>query len=251
MRRVTSSLIVVLATTGSVSGWAQSDVTSGSIAAPYGPPVDDQRVYVHVLLEQSEYRAAGSDSVLRWEGEAWGGTDTNRLWIKSQGDINSHGDVGDGQQELLYDRPITSFFDLQTGVRYDLDSGPGRAWVAFGIEGLAPHFAHLSATAYAGDDSRFAARAQAFYDARLTRRLILQTQLELNAYSKDDPERRIGSGLSDVDVGLRLRYEIRRKFAPYLGLSYQRAFGQTADYVSADGESVKALSFLIGIRTWF
>ncbi|MEO8467203.1 MAG: copper resistance protein B [Gammaproteobacteria bacterium] len=203
------------------------------------------------MLEQFEYRAAGSDSVLRWDGEVWVGTDTNRLWVKSEGDVDRHGDIRDGRQELLYDRPITSFFDLQAGVRYDVDSLQDRAWVAFGVEGLAPHFVRLSATVYGADGGRFAARVEASHDARITQRLILQTQFEINAYSRDDLARRIGSGISDIDAGVRLRYEIRRKFAPYLGLSYQRTFSQTAQYARAAGESVRTLSLLIGIRSWF
>jgi copper resistance protein B len=220
-------------------------------AAPLGPPVQDQRVYAHALLEQFEYRAGGSDSVSRWDGEAWLGTDTNRLWIRSEGEVNRHGEVADGQQELLYDRPITSFFDLQTGLRLDLDSAAGRAWAAIGVEGLAPEFLHVSAAAYAGDGGRFAAKLQLSCDELVTQRWILQPELELNAYSADDPSRRIGSGVSDLDAGLRLRYEIHRKLAPYLGLGFRRAFARTAQYARADGDPAGTFSVLLGIRTWF
>jgi copper resistance protein B len=231
--------------------WTQSDAASESAAAPFGAPVDDQRVYVHALLEEFEYRASGSDSTSRWEGEAWVGTDTNRVWLKSEGDLNPHGDVKDGEHELLYDRPITTFFDMQAGLRLDLDSAPGRAWAAFGVEGLAPYFLHLSATAYASEGGRFAAKAQASYDLLLTQRVIVQPQLEVNAYTKQDPRRQLGSGVSDVDAGLRLRYEFSRKFAPYVGVSYQRAFARTAQYAEALSEPSKKFSVLLGIRSWF
>ena len=185
------------------------------------PPVDDQRVYVHALLQQFEYRAAGSDSTFRWEGEAWTGTDANRLWVKSEGEVNRHGNVAGGKHELLYDRAVSIFFDLQGGLRYGLDSVSGRAWAALGIEAL------------------------------VTQRLILQPQFEVNLYSKDDPRRRLGSGLSDAVAGLRLRYEISRKVAPYLGVSYQRASSGMAQYERANGSRTENASVLMGLRCWF
>jgi copper resistance protein B len=251
MRLAHGLLLIGFAGAAAAPASAEGDATTQNVAAPYGAPVEDQRVYTHALFEKAEYRAAGSDSVLRWDGEVWVGTDTNRLWIKSEGDFDRHGDVSDGKREFLYDRPITSFFDLQAGIRYDADSGPSRSWIAFGAEGLAPQFLHLSATVYARDGGRFAANARVFHDALLTQRWILQTQLELNAYSKDDPERGLGSGLSDIDLGLRIRYEVRRKLAPYVGLSYLRLFGQTADYAQAKDRSTSDCSFVIGIRAWY
>ena len=250
MRPLKATLFAMLAMGRSMSVSAHDAGAARSVAAPFGPPVDDQRVYAHALLEQLEYRAAGSDSVSRWDGEAWIGTDTNRLWIRSEGVLDRHGDVQDGQHELLYDRPVTSYWDLQVGVRTDLDSAPERTWAAVGVEGLAPYFLHVSGTAYARGGGHFAAKARLSYDLLLTQRLILQPQLELNAYSSIDPRRRNGSGISDVDAGLRLRYEIRRKFAPYLGVSYQRSFGRTAQYAQMDGQSAKTFNILMGIRSW-
>jgi copper resistance protein B len=219
-------------------------------AAPFGAPVDDQHVYMHVLGEQLEYRRESGGGSSRWEGEAWLGNDTHRLWLKSEG-VLENGDVRDGQHEILYDRPIRSFFDVQAGLRYDLDAKPGRAWAALGIEGLAPYFLHVSATVYASDAGHFAAKAQGSYELLVTQRLILQPQLEVNLYTADDAKRRTGPGLADLDAGLRLRYEIHRKFAPYLGVNYERAFGRTARYARADGEATHAFNVLIGIRAWY
>jgi copper resistance protein B len=244
-------LTALLAIGAPMLAWAQRTTAPESVAAPFGAPVDDQRVYVHALLEEFEYRAAGNDSISRWEGEAWVGTDTNRVWLKSEGDLNRHGGVKDGEHELLYDRPITTFFDLQTGLRYDLDSAAGRAWAALGVEGLAPYFLNLSATAYASDGGHFAVKAQGSYDLLLTQRLIVQPQLEANAYTEQDPRRQLGSGVSDVDAGLRLRYEFSRKFAPYAGVSYQRTFARTAQYAQASGERSEKFGVLLGIRSWF
>ena len=146
---------------------------------------------------------------------------------------------------------ISPYFDAQVGARYDLDSLPGRGWGAFGIEGLAPLFFKVAATGYVSSDGHLAAGLEASYDLLLTQRLILQPQIEMNFYTKDDPARRIGSGLSDIDAGLRLRYEISRKFAPYAGVVYQGKFGGTADFARAEGEAANEVRFVLGVRTWW
>ncbi len=223
-------------------------------AAPYGNPIQDDRIYGHVMLDQFEQRIGkGKEPYARWDGQAWIGNDFHRLWIKSEGRANADGNgkIGDGKTELLYDRPITTFFDLQAGVRYDLDSKPGRAWGALGIQGLAPGFWNVSATAYVGGNGRLALNTNASYDYYITQRLVLQPQFETNWYSKDDHARRIGSGLSDVDSGLRLRYEISRKFAPYIGVTYQKWFGNTADIRRTNGSPTHDFRLAIGVRMWF
>lgn len=217
-------------------------------AAPFGNPIQDEHIYTHALLDELEGRF-GANSSFRWEGEAWVGTDTNRLWLKSEGETNG-GDIEDGQHELLYDRPISTYFDLQAGLRADVDSRAGRSWAALGIEGLAPLFFHVSATAYASSEGHYAARLEGDYDLLLTQRLVLQPQIEMNFYSKDDPARAIGSGLADLDTGLRLRYEFSRKFAPYIGVTYENKFGDTAKLARALGEHPSELRFAVGLRTW-
>ena len=139
----------------------------------------------------------------------------NRLWIKSEGLSDGHG-VSDGDQEALDDRPIPRmrYFDGQAGVRADLDSGPRRAWTAVGIEGLAPWFFDVAPTLYIRDGGNIAGRIEGSWDLNLTQRLVLEPQAELNFYNKDDPSRKLGAGFSDLDGGVRLRYEFRRKFAP-------------------------------------
>jgi len=218
-------------------------------AAPFGDPIDDQHIYYHATLNQLEGRL-GADNGFRWEGEAWAGTDTNRLWLKSEG-TTAKGDIEDGQHELLYDRPISTYFDLQGGIRLDADSRSGRSWAAFGVEGLAPLFFHVSATGYVSSDDHYAAKLEGDYDLLLTQQLILQPQLELNFYSKSDPNRGIGTGLAELDTGLRLRYEFSRKFAPYIAMTYENKFGGTADFARAGGEAPSALRFAAGVRIWF
>jgi len=229
----------------------QAQMTMGgpSDAAPFGAPVDDEHVFYHLLFDQLEGRF-GRDSSFRWEGEGWAGTDTNRVVLKSEGTV-SKGMMEEGDQELLYARPISTYFNLQGGLRYDLDSAPGRGWAAFGIEGLAPLFFHVSATGYVSDRGHLAAKLEGNYDLHLTQTLILQPQLEMKFYSKDDPTRMIGAGLSDLDTGLRLRYEISRKFAPYIGVTYENRFGDTARFARLAGEHASDLRFTTGVRIWF
>ena len=228
---------------------AQMTMGGSSEAAPFGAPVDDEHVFYHLLSDQLEGRF-GRNTNFRWEGEGWAGTDTNRVVLKTEGSVNK-GVMEEGDQELLYARPISTYFNLQGGLRYDLDSAPGRGWAAFGIEGLAPLFFHVSATGYVSDRGHLAAKLEGNYDLLLTQTLILQPQLELNFYSKDEPARMIGAGLSDLDTGLRLRYEITRKFAPYVGVTYENKFGDTARFAGLAGESTSDMRFTAGIRIWF
>lgn len=226
------------------------------MAAPmqYGggpmPGMDDNPAFTHVLIEQFEDRTNGADHAFRYDGQGWYGTDTDKLWVKSEGQVGAHGRFEDGQHEILYDRAISTFFDLQGGVRLDLDDGPARAWAALGVQGLMPYFIDVEATAYFSDRGA-AARLKASYDLLITQRLILQPQAELNFYSASDRGRGTGSGLSDIDAGLRLRYELSRKFAPYVGVTYQGRFGQAATFARRDRESTGDVRFAFGIRAWF
>lgn len=215
-------------------------------------PVMSDRIFKHALLEQFEGRTNGPDNDLRWDGEAWVGTDMNRLWLKSEG-FAGNGGASDGDHEALYDRPIPrmKYFDAQVGVRADLDSGPARAWAAIGIEGLAPYYFEFAPTLYIRNDGHVAGRITGSYDLLLTQRWIVQPEAELNLYSKDDPARGIGSGFSELDTGVRLRYEISRKFAPYIGFAYNGKYGDTADYARRAGESASNPRFVFGLRLWY
>jgi copper resistance protein B len=213
-------------------------------------PVMDQGIYAHAIFNQLEGRWNGSNTEFRWQGQGWVGTDYDKLWIKSEGTL-SKGAVDDGQDQFLYSRAITTYFDLQGGLRSDIDSRPTRNWAAFGIQGLAPYFFDLEVTGFVSGEGHLAAKLEASYDVLLTQRLILQPQIELNLYSKADPVRLVGAGFSDIDTGLRLRYEFSRKFAPYIGVVYQGKFGQTAIFSRQAGESTDDFRFVFGVRTWF
>ena len=214
-------------------------------------PVEDRRVFAHVIFNQLEGRFNGSNPEFRWDGQGWVGTDYNKLWIKSEGTLQSTGTLEDGRDEFLYDRAISTYFDLQGGLRSDLDSRPTRNWAAFGLQGLAPYFFDVELTGYVSNAGHFAARLETSYDLLITQRLILQPEMELNLYSKADPARLVGAGFSDIDTGLRLRYEFSRKFAPYLGVVYEGKFGQTANFARTAGESTGDVRFVAGLRVWF
>jgi copper resistance protein B len=215
------------------------------------PPVMDHEVFAHAVLDTAEGRVGGGQNGFHWDGQAWIGTDYDKLWLKSEGFARGKGGADDGRHELLYDRALTTFADLQAGVRTDLDSGAGRTWAALGLQGLAPLFIDYEATAYLSERGHAALRLAVSYDLLIAPGLILQPEIEMNFYSKADPGRRVGSGLSDIDAGLRLRYEIGRKFAPYVGVAYVGRFGQTASLARKEGEAGAAVQFAFGIRGWF
>jgi copper resistance protein B len=214
-------------------------------------PVHDNEVFEYVSFNQLEGRLTGPTPIFRWDGEGWIGTNKNKLWLKSEGDV-TNGIMSDGDHEALYDRPIPHlrYFDWQAGVRADLDSGPGRTWAAIGIQGLAPYFFDFEPTFYVRDGGHVAGRLEGSYNLYVTQRLIVQPQLEMNFYSKSDVARGIGTGLSDLDSGIRLGYQISRKFAPYIGFTYSSTFGDTAAFARRSGEPVHVSSLVLGIWIW-
>jgi copper resistance protein B len=224
----------------------------GAVAAGWEPPVQDNKIFAHVLFGQFEGRTSGPDNELRWDAQGWIGTDMNRLWLKSEGFV-SNGTMRDGDHEALYDRPIPRlrYFDVQAGVRVDLDSEPRRTWGAVGIEGLAPHFFQFEPTFYFRDGGHFAGRVAGSYDLLITQRLVAQPEFEMNFYSKSDLGRGIGTGLSDLDAGVRVRYEIRRKLAPYIGFAYSGKFGETAALSHRAGTPVAEPRVVFGLRVWY
>lgn len=202
-----------------------------------------------VLLDQLEWREVDQKDALQWDAQLWYGNDYNKAWFKSEGERVA-GEY-EGEAELFWDRIVSRWWHVQAGVRTDFGEGPSRQWAAFGVQGLAPYWFEVEATAYVGEQGRTAARFSGEYELLLTQRLILQPKLEFQLYGKDDPENGVGSGLADAEIGLRLRYEIRREFAPYVGVLWTRSFGDTADLARAAGHDVDDLQVVAGLRMWF
>ena len=203
-----------------------------------------------LLLDRLEYQAQRDANAALWDGDAWWGGDINRLWLKSEGEVED-GQVGDAELQALYSRAISPYFNLQTGVRQDFNKGPSRTDAVLGIQGLAPQWFEVDAAAFVSNHGDLTARLETEYELFLTQRLILQPRLELEAAAQDIPALGIGSGLGTVELGLRLRYEIRREVAPYIGIAWQRDLGETADHTRAAGERVQHTALVVGLRLWW
>lgn len=211
--------------------------------------MDDTAAFGRVLLDQLEWREIDNNDALQWDGQIWYGNDYNKAWFKSEGE-RIDGDY-EGLAELLWDRVFARWWNVQAGVRHDFGEGPSRTWAAFGVQGLAPYWFEIEATAYVGEEGRTAARFSGEYELLITQRLILQPKIEFDLYGKDDPQNGIGSGLADTEIGLRLRYEFRREFAPYVGVVWTRSYGDTADLARAAGRDDNDLQAVAGLRVWF
>ena len=210
----------------------------------------DQKFY-QVMLNIAEYQAREGRDGFRWDGDAWYGGDINRLWLKTEGEGAFGRGVEEAEVQALYSRAIDPYWNIQGGIRYDFKPNPSRAYLVFGLEGLAPSFFDVETFAYLSNKGDLLAEVEAAYDQRITQRLILQPRVEVNLAAQDVPEIGIGSGLSTMEVGARLRYDIRREFSPYIGIEYERAFGDTADFRRAEGEEAGGWNFLLGVRAWF
>ncbi len=214
--------------------------------------IHDNMIFYTFNADRFEYQAREGDDVIVWDVQAWIGGDYNKLVVESEGEkIADRDEIEESVLEVFYNRNIGSFWDLQAGFRYDFKPAPGRSFLAFGVEGLAPYWFEVDATAYMSEDGDISAALEVEYDLLLTQRLILQPRLETGLAVQEVESRNIGNGINDVVLGLRLRYEISRKFAPYIGASYMRKVGETANMVEADGGDVEKTSFVSGLKFWF
>lgn len=214
-------------------------------------PVEaDEMNFGMLLVDRFESIRASDNTSLTYDLQGWYGRDYNRLVLKAEGDVDA-GELEDARTELLWSHAIAPFWDIQLGARQDSGSLPDRGWLGFGIQGLAPYWFELDVAVYAGDKGRTTLRLDGEYDLLLTQRLILQPRLEADFYGKEDAGRAQGSGLSDLAASVRLRYEIRREIAPYVGVEWSGKFGGTADYARAAGLDTKDTRAVAGVRFWF
>jgi copper resistance protein B len=199
----------------------------------------------------AEYQVRKGRDGFRWDGEGWYGGDINKITVKSEGEGAFGEGVEDAEIQLLYSRAIDPYFNLQAGVRQDLGPGPKRTYATVGFEGLAPYWFEVEGALFLSNKGDVLGRLEGYYDQRITQRLILQPRAEFNFALQDVSESAIGSGLSDVELGLRLRYEIVKEFAPYIGVEWAKKTGDTARFARASGEDADVTSFVAGIRFWF
>jgi copper resistance protein B len=224
--------------------------TSG--APPGWPaPVEDADIYYFLQDDRLEAGFGGGEDIITWDGQGWIGGDWNKLWVKTEGEGVQGETPEDAEVQLLYSRTISPFWDLQAGGRYDLQPDPERAHAVIGIQGLAPQWFEVDAAAFLSDKGDATFRVEVEYEWLLTQRLILQPRVEINAAAQSIPELGLGSGINNSEMGLRLRYEIRREIAPYIGISWKKAWGDTADIARAGGAETSSLYFVAGLRLWY
>ena len=203
------------------------------------------------LINIAEVQFRNGREAFEWDGEGWYGGDINRLWIKSEGEGEFGRSIEKAEVQALYSRAVDPYFNLQGGIRYDIKPNPSRVYATIGFEGLAPSFFDVEGALFLSNKGELLARAEGYYDQRITQRLILQPRAEISFAAQSSREIGVGKGLSDAEIGLRLRYDIRREFAPYVGVQYRRAFGDTRRFLRDAGEDPSSWSLLTGIRLWF
>ena len=215
-------------------------------------------IRMHGRMAASRFRAerlevglSGGEETYAWEADFFYGEPLDRLWLKTEGEGGFSGDLENGEVQALWGHAISPFFDLQAGVRYDFAPDPERAHLVLGVQGTAPHWIEIDGAAFLSDEGELTARIEAEYDLRITQRLILQPLVEVALSAQDIPELGIGAGLSTSEAGLRLRYEIVPEFAPYVGIEWEQAYGETADFREAAGEQAGSLRLVAGLRIWF
>lgn len=203
-----------------------------------------------LMADQLELRREDGENRYAWDVQGWYGGDINKFWAKSEG-VKSPGETEHAEVQMLWSRAIHPWFDFQAGMRRDFRPGPERTYLVLGVQGLMPYRFEVDAAAFVSDEGEFSARLEGEYDLWLTQRTILQPRMEINVSAEDVPELAVGSGLSSMELGLRLRHQIRREFSPYLGVEYERVFGGTADYARRAAREVSGWSVVAGLQAWF
>jgi len=214
------------------------------------PRLADEHAFGALIVDRLERVRTKDATSTAYELLAWYGRDYDRAVLKAEGDAE-RGKLEEARTELLWSHAVAGYWDAQLGARYDSGAEPDRRWLAFGIQGLAPYWFHVDATAYVGGGGRAALRLAGEYELLLTQRWVLTPRLEGDFLRKDDPERGEGRGLADATAGLRLRYEFRREFAPYVGVEWNGKFGRTADYARAADGRTRETRVVAGVRFWF
>ena len=214
-------------------------------------PVHDNEIFYTFQGDRLEYQTKEGNDVLLWDVQAWVGTDYNKLYLESEGTwLNDEDDFEEIELELLYSRNIATFWDLHAGIRHDFEPHPTRTFAALGFQGMAPYWFEVDTTAYVSEDGDVSAALEIEYDLLLNQRLIFQPRFETSIAVQEVEEYGVGQGINSIELGARLRYEIRREFAPYIGISWYRKIGETENLAEKEDENTNVTSFVIGIKVW-
>lgn len=219
-------------------------------------PIDDDPIIFFMLFDKLEYRMNRGADTFHWDVEGWIGGDYNRFWFKTEGDQRvTEESGGEAEVQLLYSRLISPYFDFQAGLRHDLVYGSGpdrsRSFGVIGLQGLSLYWFEVELSLFASEDGDVSARFTGEYDLLLTQKLVLQPRVETELAAQKVKSFGVGEGFNDIELGVRLRYEVRREFAPYVGISWKRLIGETADIAREEGEDVDNLAVMFGVRIWF
>lgn len=200
--------------------------------------------------DRLETQARQGTDLYLWDIQGYYGGPTQRLWFKSEGEGAWGSAPEDAEVQALYARAFAPFWDVQAGLRHDI-AGPDTTHAVIGVQGLAPYMFEIDAALFLSHRGDLTARIEAEIDQRITQRLILQPRIEANLAAQDIAVLGIGAGLDQIEAGARLRYEIRREFAPYIGIEQSWRTGRSADFARARGEDPSTTSIIAGIRFWF
>ncbi len=212
--------------------------------------MEDDPVETKLMLDKFELGRVDGDTTMAWESGLWIGQDLNKFWLKSSGEQVA-GKIEGTETQFLYSRALDPFWDIQAGIRHDTTADAKRNYLTLGIQGLAPYYFETDASLSFSKKGQVKLNAAFEYEMMLTQKLVLSPEVELNAYAKDDKPMGVASGLADVEAGIRLRYEIKREFAPYIGVNWAKKLGSTADLAKDAGEDTSESSVVLGIRAWY
>jgi copper resistance protein B len=219
------------------------------LSLPAAAHMEDDPLLAMFSIHELEIHDTGQDP-LSWDVAGWMGKDRHKFYLQTEGERTDEG-TENAEIRALYSRAVAPYWDLQLGLRRDAEPGPARDWAVIGWHGLAPYWFEIDARLFLGENGRSALRLEAEYEILFTQRWILSPEVEFNFHGKDDAELGIGPGLSNIEAGLRLRYEIKRQLAPYLGLAWEKVYGSTAEFARAAGEDAADSELVLGIKAWY
>jgi copper resistance protein B len=210
----------------------------------------DDPVIAKVMIDQLEIRGLDTDKEYVLEAQGWLGKDLDKLWLKTEVERNER-ETEEAEVQLLYSQGVSPFWDFQFGLKNDFLPKPDNLWVVMGFQGLSPYFLEVDTALFIGERGMIGLRLEAEYELMITQRFLISPEIELNLYNKNNERQGIGSGLANIETGLRFRYELRREFAPYIGVNWAGSFGNAANFANAEGESTRNTKFVLGVNAWF